>query len=305
MADNSFMKQLVMMMALLLSQAAVSSVYISCGAGVRQQGWTDAGWLNDDGDVFSYTECRFQQDPPAGQGWLKALPDIRWQQGLSTGLSRSRGYLQSQQSEIFWPVLRQQELLLGLTAGHDTAQQQHRINTLLQTGPSGTLLNRGRRVVLEQQEYYAGISLDTRLSDTPITRTSLLYRYRQHPVQVLRDEDTALLSRATIGIWELQLEREALRMGWQWHGSVALFQGQIGDLQYQPLNTLNTRSYAGIKAHIGLHWRYRLHRNLYPWLNLSSAAEYWYAGERGTATAALNSFTLFSHQISTGITLRF
>lgn len=305
MADNRVMKLLFILpvILLILSATATSQTYIGCGGGLRQQGWHDHDWLKQTGDQFSFIECQLQANPPANQGWLWAFPELRWQQGLPTGVSRSRGYLQSQQIQTYWPLLRQQELVMGVLAGWQHARQQHTLTESMNSGDAATLLNPGQSILLNQQEYYAGISLDTRFSATPITRTSLIYRYRLQPMQIQGDAAVPWLSRTATGIGELRIEREALRFGWQWHGSLALFQGDVDTLNGQRPDDLSSNSYVGFKAHIGLLWRYRLHPQMYPYLNLSTSTEYWYAGNG--PDVRLNSFSVADRLISTGITLRF
>ena len=298
------------MIILLLPASLWANSYVNCGAGLRQQGWLQSGWLEDDGDRFSFIECGLITAPPEQQGWLLTLPDIRWQQGLATGLSRSRGALEAQDIQLYWPMLRHQEVLLGVVAGSVHARQLHRTSQPLRLTGNIPYLAAGQDILLRQEAYFAGLAIDTRFSDTVITRTSLSYHYRRHPLLVKNQDeplsvnDTDLLSIARTGLWELRTEREALRFGWQWHWSLALLYGKVGDLQQQRLRELQETRFTGLQLHAGLLWRERLSRNLHAVVNLSGGGEFWYMPEDNSNNPALESPRRTDYQISAGLNWR-
>lgn len=302
------MKTLLLLIALLPATSWAGS-FLNCGGGLRQQGWLQSDWLQDDGDHFGFVECSVVTAPPEQQGWFLTLPDIRWQQGLATDVSRSRGALEAQDTYLYWPMLRQQEVLFGLVAGSNNARQLHTTAQPLRLSGSIPFLAAGQEILLRQEEYFAGLAIDTRFSNTVITRTSLTYHYRRHPLLVQTPAEVVpasadLLSTARTGIWALRTEHEALRYGWQWHWSLALLYGEIGDLEQQPLRELQENRFTGLQLQLGILWRKRLNQNLSTVVNLSGGGEFWYLPDDNSNSPALESPQRTDYQISAGLNWR-
>lgn len=302
--------KILFVIIMLLPASVWANSHLNCAGGLRQQGWLQSGWLQDDGDQFSFVECGLITAPPMQQGWFLTLPDIHWQQGLATSFSRSRGALEAQDIQLYWPMLRQQEVLFGLIAGSSNAQQLHTTAKPLRLTGTDPYLAAGQDILLRQEEYFAGLAIDTRFSNTAITRTSLSYHYRRHPLLVQNPAEPLfpvsadLLSTARTGLWELRTEREALRYGWQWHWSLALLYGAIGDLQQQPLRELQETRFTGLQLQLGLLWRQRLNQNLNAVLNLSGGGEFWYLPDDNNNRPALESPHRTDYQISAGLNWR-
>lgn len=295
---------------MLLPASAWAGSHLNCGGGLRQQGWLQSGWLEDKGDRFGFVGCDLITAPPPQQGWFLTLPDIHWQQGLATNVSRSRGALEAQDIQLYWPVLRQQEVLFGLIAGSSNAQQLHTTAQPLRLSGNVPYLAAGQDILLRQEEYFTGLAIDTRFSNSVITRTSLTYHYRRHPLLVndaagaASATTTDFLSTARTGLWILRTEREALRYGWQWHWSLALLYGEVGDLQQQPLGDLQGNRFTGVQVQLGVLWRQRLTQNLNVVAGLSGGGELWYLPDDNSDRPALESPRRTDYQIQAGLNWR-
>lgn len=299
------MKYLLLFLTLLTVNSQAAD-YLSCGAGLRQHSWPQSGWLQDRGDAYSFTRCQFQPAPAIRKaGWFLSWPELLVQQGLPTGLSRSRGYLQASEWQLGWSVFRYQDLLAGISAGQQRTRQLHRLDQDVLRDQDNTLLSNGQSLLLSQDNEYVGLYLDSRYSNTPITRTSLTYHQRQQPLILRHPISTDRLSEAGLSFWKLSIERQPLHYGHLWHWSLTLLQGSIDDLSQTAASALDSQQISGAGAHLGYLWRYRLTPTLHPYLDSRISAEYWYINSPAQPALHAESLLLLDYEISAGLSWRF
>lgn len=289
----------------MIAPMTVADTYFGCGAGVRQHSWPESGWSQYSGDKYRFGECSITTSPALKRnGWFLTMPDLRWHQDFTTGMTRERDLFKAREWDLHWPLLRHNEFLFGVTAGSSEHRQQHELaDSAIVNGNNGASPT-GQALLLKSERHYAGLLIDTRYTLAPITRTLLTYEQRQQSLWVNKPGQAYLLD-GDIALWQLHITKEPIGYGFMWHWSLALQKGEIDKLHDMAPHDLASDDFMGLQAELGFMWRYRYTRQIHPYVNVAARNEHWLFFNTDDSKASVDSIHTLSYEISAGVSWRF
>ncbi len=300
------MKTVFLSLVLLLLPATARAVYVDCGAGWQ---WLPMGGSNvfrEQGDQVLSAGC-FWQSPlhPQQRRWLPALPDVFYEQGLPTTLSRSEGYLRYRQAVLRLPVYRLQQAVIGVRAEYRYLQQSLQLDKTISM--EGRQLTAGQIVVADSERRQIAAELDLRSLNTPFTSLWLGYREHFAPLLVsINGEDE--LARAKLASWLLTVERSVSGRGLQPVGHLLIGQGQaLNDGTTPALNHAGgNNDFIQLELHAGLYWRYPAGRYLHYFVSAGATfSRLQFNGSHDGDTVRAENISQLEYGLRSGLSWRF
>ncbi|MDK2779546.1 MAG: hypothetical protein KYX62_18025 [Pseudomonadota bacterium] len=300
------MKIVFLSLVLLLLPATARAVYIDCGGGWQWLPMNAGNAFREQGDQALTATC-FWQSPlhPQQRRWLPALPDVFYEQGLPTTLSRSEGYLRYRKGSLRLPVYRLQQAVLGLRAEYRYLQQSLQLDKAISMADSP--LTAGQTVVADSERRQIAAELDLRALNTPFTSVWLGYREQFAPLLVsIHGEDE--LARAKLTSWLLGVERSVSGRGLQPVGHLLIGQGQaLNDGTTPALNRAGgNNDFIQLELHAGLYWRYPAGRYLHYFVSAGATfSRLQFNGSHDGDTVRADSSSQLEYGLRSGLSWRF